>query len=158
MDKAGHHICLHCKEMFIPSPYAPHARYCSRTVCRKASKQDSQLRWRNKPENRNYFCGSAHVKRVQAWRKAHPGYWRRGKGRKGGGPLQDSVTLQDLVHSPAAVALLGFFAIQAGGALQDTVEKTFWNMHSRGQAIIGMGSVAAAKEQVNASKEAVVAS
>ena len=97
MDKAGHHICLHCKEMFIPSPYAPHARYCSRTVCRKASKQDSQLRWRNKPENRNYFCGSAHVKRVQAWRKAHPGYWRRGKGRKGGGPLQDIVALQDLV-------------------------------------------------------------
>ena len=145
MDKAGHHICLHCKEMFIPSPYAPHARYCSRTVCRKASKQDSQLRWRNKPENRNYFCGSAHVKRVQAWRKAHPGYWRRGKGRKGGGPLQDIVALQDLVHSPVATALVGFFSSQIGSALQDTVEKTFWNMHSRGQAIMGTVSGIATK-------------
>jgi len=127
-------------------------------VCRKASKRASQARWLNKPENRDYFCGSDHVRRVQAWRKDHPGYWRKKKRQKMKRPLQDIVALQDLVHSPAAVALLGFFAIQAGGALQDTVEKTFWNMHSRGQAIIGMGSVAAAKEQVNASKEAVVAS
>ena len=158
MDKSGPSICLHCKEIFTPSPYAPRARYCSRADCRKASKRASQARWLNKPENRNYFCGGQHVERVRAWRKAHPGYWRRGKRRKGGGPLQDTVALQDLVHSPAAVALLGFFAIQAGGALQDTVEKTFWNMHSRGQAIIGMGSVAAAKERLHASKEAVVAS
>jgi len=158
MDKSGHSICLHCKEMFIPSPHAPRARYCSRAVCRKASKQASQTRWLNKPENRNYFCGSTHVKRVQAWRKAHPGYWRHGKGRQGGGALQDTVALQDLVHSPSVLALLGFFAVQTGGALQDTVEKMFWNMHSRGQAIIGMGSMAAAKERVNACKEAVVVS
>lgn len=158
MDEVGHSICLHCKEIFIPSPHAPHARYCACAACRKASKQASQARWLNKPENRNYFCGSTHVKRVQAWRKAHPGYWRRGKGRQDGGALQDTVTLQDLAHSPVAVAVLGFLAIQAGGALQDSVEKVFWNMHSRGQAIMGMGSVAAAKERSNACKEAVVVS
>jgi hypothetical protein len=127
-------------------------------MCRKASKQASQARWLNKPDNRDYFCGPDQVARVQSWRKAHPGYWRRDKARKGGRPLQDIAALQDLVHSPAAVALLGFFAVQSGVALQDTVEKTFWNMHSRGQAIIGMGSVAAAKERVNACKEAVVVS
>lgn len=158
MEQASHHICLHCKEIFVPSPHAPRARYCSYAACRQASKQASQARWRNKPENRNYFCGSAHVKRVQAWRQAHPGYWRRGRGKKGGGALQDSVALQDLVHSPSVVALLGFLAVQTGCALQDTVEKTFWNMHSRGQAIMGMGSVSAAKERVNANKEAVVVS
>jgi hypothetical protein len=158
MDKSSHSICLHCKEMFIPSPHAPRARYCSRAVCRKASKQASQTRWLNKPSNRDYFCGAHHVERVQAWRKAHPGYWRRGKARKRDGPLQDTVALQDLVHSPSFVALLGFLAFQSGDALQDSVEKVFWNMHSRGQAIIGMGSVAAAKERMYANKEAVVVS
>lgn len=144
--------------MFIPSPHAPRARYCSRAVCRKASKQASQTRWLNKPANRDYFCGPTHVKRVQAWRKAHPGYWRRGKARKRDEPLQDIVALQDLVHSPSVMAMVGFFAVQAGVTLQDTAEKTFWNMYSRGQAIIGMGPVAAAKERIHANKEAVVVS
>lgn len=151
MDKSGRSICLHCKEMFIPSPHAPRARYCSRAVCRKASKQASQTRWLNKPANRDYFCGPTHVKRVQAWRKAHPGYWRRGKARKRDEPLQDIVALQDLVHSPVTTALLGFFSVQTGDALQDTVEKTFWNMHSRGQAIMGMVSGIEKKGRVYAS-------
>ena len=138
-------ICLHCKEMFIPNPHAPHARYCSQSICRQASKKASQAQWLNKPENRNYFCGSQHVERVRQWRKGHPGYWRRHKGRRGGRPLQDSVALQDLVRSPSVAALVGFFAGQTGGALQETVATTFWNMHSRGQAIMGMVSGIAAK-------------
>jgi len=60
-------------------------------------------------------------------------------------PLQDIVALQDLVHSPVATALVGFFSSQIGSALQDTVEKTFWNMHSRGQAIMGTVSGIATK-------------
>ena len=47
--------------------------------CRKASKADSQRRWLQKPENRDYFRGPEHVQRVQRWREAHPGYWRRAK-------------------------------------------------------------------------------
>jgi hypothetical protein len=140
MDQRLHPICLHCKEIFIPNRHAPYARYCSRAICRKASKKASQARWLNKPENRDYFCGPEQVKRVQAWRRENPGYWRKSKVRKGKGPLQDIVALQDLVHSPVTMALLGFFAAQTGDALQDTVEKTFWNMHFRGQAIMGMVS------------------
>ena len=132
-------ICLFCKEMFIPNPHAPHARYCAQSACRKASKRASQAQWLNQPENRDYFCGSHHVERVRKWRKAHPGYWRRSHRRSGGSALQDSVALQDLVHSPAVVALVGFLASQTGDALQETVSKTFWNMHVRGQAIMGMG-------------------
>ncbi len=136
-------ICLFCKEMFIPNPHAPHARYCTQSVCRKASKRASQTRWLNQPENRDYFCGSHHVERVRQWRKAHPGYWRRSRRRPGGNALQDSVALQDLVRSPAVAALVGFLASQTGDALQETVSKTFWNMHVRGQAIMGMGSTIA---------------
>jgi hypothetical protein len=145
MKDTASHICLCCKEIFIPSIYTPHARYCSQPACRKASKKASQALWLNKPENRDYFCGKDHVDRVRQWRKAHPGYWRRKKGRKGGGPLQDIATLQDLVQSPSIAALVGFLAIQIGDALQDTVEKTFWNMHSRGQAIMGVVSGIAPK-------------
>jgi hypothetical protein len=37
----------------------------------------SQKRWLQKPENQDYFRGSQNVQRVQRWRKANPGYWRR---------------------------------------------------------------------------------
>jgi hypothetical protein len=30
-----------------------------------------------KPENRDHFRGAANVQRVQEWRAAHPGYWKR---------------------------------------------------------------------------------
>jgi hypothetical protein len=131
--------------MFTPNPHAPHAQYCAQSVCRKESKRASQARWLNQPENRNYFCGSHHVERVRQWRKAHPGYWRRPPRQPKGNAVQDSVALQDLVHSPAVVALVGFLASQTGDALQETVSKTFWNMHVRGQAIMGMGPAIAPK-------------
>jgi hypothetical protein len=139
MSDPSPRMCLCCKEMFTPNPHAPHAQYCAQGVCRKASKRASQARWLNQPENRDYFCGCHHVERVRKWRKAHPGYWRCSRRRPGGRALQDSVALQDLVHSPAVAALVGFLASQTGDALQETVSKTFWNMHFRGQAIMGMG-------------------
>lgn len=116
MDKHAARICLCCKELFVPNPHAPYARYCSQPACRKASKRASQARWLNKPENRNHFCGECHVKRVQDWRKQHPGYWRQ------------------------------FQRKRQPDALQETVQHTFWKMHGMGQAIImGMRSVGAVK-------------
>jgi hypothetical protein len=150
-------MCLCCKEIFIPNPHAPQAKYCSQPACRKASKQASQAQWLNKPENRNYFCGPQQVERVRQWRREHPGYWRRNKGRKAR-PLQDSVALQDLVRSPTGAAFIGFLAGQTGGGLQETVATTFWNMHSRGQAIIGMKSVLATKGAAYASVKTRVVS
>jgi len=52
-------------------------RFCSKPECRHVSKVDSQRRWLQKPENVDYFRGPDNVKRVQLWRQAHPGYWRR---------------------------------------------------------------------------------
>lgn len=143
-------ICLCCNDMFIPNPHAPQAKYCSQPACWKASKKASQAQWLNKPENRNYFSGSQHVDRVRRWRKDNPGYWRRNKGRKAR-PLQDSVALQDLVRNPTGMAFIGFLASLESDALQETVATTFWNMHSRGQAIIGMKPVIEIKGSAYAS-------
>jgi hypothetical protein len=52
-------------------------RFCSKPECRQASKVDAQQRWRQKPDNLDYFKGKAHVERVRQWRLAQPGYWRR---------------------------------------------------------------------------------
>jgi len=150
-------ICLCCKEIFIPNPHAPQAKYCSQPACRKASKQASQAHWLHKPENRDYFCGAQQVDRVRQWRKEHPGYWRRNKSRKAR-PLQDSVALQDLVRSPTSMAFIGFLAGQTGDALQETVATAFWNMHSRGQAIMGVESVIETKGTAYASVKTCVVS
>jgi hypothetical protein len=70
--------CKHCQTFFAPDPRsAKRQRYCSKADCRQASKAASQHRWLQKPGNRDYFTGPAHVERVRQWRRAHPGYWRR---------------------------------------------------------------------------------
>jgi hypothetical protein len=48
-----------------------------RPPCKAASKKASQVQWLAKPENQDYHRGPAAVARVQAWRRAHPGYSRR---------------------------------------------------------------------------------
>ena len=78
MKKLRRRKCLCCQELFRPDPRnLRHQRYCSKPHCRKASKAASQQRWLSKKQNRDYFRGAAHVQRVQAWRREHPGYWRR---------------------------------------------------------------------------------
>ena len=70
--------CQHCKRVFHPDHRnVTRQRFCSKPECRHASKIDSQQRWRQKPENLDYFRGADNVKRVQLWRQANPGYWRR---------------------------------------------------------------------------------
>ena len=70
--------CTHCGKGFSPKPpnYAKQT-HCGKPECRKASKRASQRKWLNKPQNRSVFRGPENVRRVQDWRKKHPGYWRR---------------------------------------------------------------------------------
>ena len=86
--------CLHCQALFHPDPRnVRHQKYCSETACRKASKAASQRRWLSKDANTNYFRGPENVQRVQAWRQAHPGYWRSSAGLTDS-PLQDDSLTQ----------------------------------------------------------------
>jgi hypothetical protein len=106
---------------------ATRQRYCSKPACRKQSKADSQRRWLQKPENRDYFYGAEHVLRVQRWRAAHPGYWRRAK--------RSPVALQDLLILQPAV-MVGLIAQLTGFALQDDIARAARRMQQLGNDIL----------------------
>jgi len=143
--------CRNCHQFFRPDPRSGgRQRYCSRPECRKASKAASQRKWLSKPENQNYFRSPDHVKRVQEWRREHPGYWRKDPEKEK--PLQDPLNeqptkeqgdtyqlpdyaLQDLFSSQHLV-LLGLLAHLTGNALQEDIAITARRMRQLGQDIL----------------------
>ena len=143
--------CRHCQDLFIPDPRnTTRQRHCSKPGCRKQSKAASQLRWLQKPENRDYFRGAEHVLRVQRWRAAHPGYWRRAKASRVA--LQDPLiaqvavnntnlqyapkdALQDLLILQPAV-MVGLIAQLTGSALQDDIARAARRMQQLGNDIL----------------------
>jgi hypothetical protein len=93
------HNCQNCKRVFHPDHRnVTRQRFCSKPECRHASKVDSQQRWRQQPDNLDYFKGSVHVERVQQWRREHPGYWRRKTPEASTEPdaLQETLTAQEM--------------------------------------------------------------
>ncbi len=98
--------CLHCRKFFVPDARnRARQKYCSDPPCRQASKAASQRRWSRKPENRDYFRGPAHVRRVQQWRQAHPQYWQR-RSPKPRRTLQESCPAQLAPVQPVAAGPL----------------------------------------------------
>ena len=93
------HNCQNCKRVFHPDHRnVTRQLFCSKPECRHASKVDAQRRWRQKPDNLDYFKGSVHVERVQQWRREHPGYWRRKAPEADPRPdaLQETLTAQEM--------------------------------------------------------------
>jgi len=143
--------CRHCQELFTPDPRnATRQRYCSKPGCRKQSKAESQQRWLQKPENRDYFRGPEHIERVKRWRAANPGYWRSRNRRQVA--LQDPLTaqvavnnanlhpapkdaLQDLLIQQPAV-MVGLIAQLTGFALQDDIARAARRMQQLGNDIL----------------------
>jgi hypothetical protein len=75
MAQVGQRKCLCCQEFFFPDcRNTTRQRYCPAPECRRASKAASQAAWLARPENASYFSGPVAVRRVRAWRAAHPGY------------------------------------------------------------------------------------
>ena len=144
--------CRHCSELFVPDARnTKRQKYCHKPDCRKASKHASQQHWLSKPENQDYFRGPEHVKRVQAWRKANPGYWRRTASKRPDA-LQDrlilkpseitqqnsqfeSTALQDLLMTQSTV-LIGLIANFTGDTLQDNIANTVRRLQQLGQDIV----------------------
>ncbi len=140
--------CKNCSKLFPPDPRnAKRQNYCWEPACRKASKKESQRRWLNKPENREYFCGPDNVQRVQQWREDNPEYWKKTKNA-----LQDPLiaqtpdnindtvdftnsALQDSLISQPAV-LIGLIAHLTDFALQDNIAKTLRCLQQLGQDIL----------------------
>lgn len=146
--------CLHCKEEQLCDPRKRgRQRYCVQPECRRASKAASQRRWVSRPENRDYFHGSANSERVRQWRLANPGYWRR-KGSGSKSALQDlassqspedqrfmapdlSTALQEICF-PQAALVVGLIAVMTGHTLQDQIATSARSLLSRGRDILGM--------------------
>ena len=155
MKRCRKRKCRHCGELYKPDPRSHQRQYtCSKPACQQARHRANHRRWAARPENAGYFRGPENVKRVQAWRKAHPGYWR--KSRK---PLQDDSdaqpvgneedkvnltadALQDEILTQPAL-LVGLISTLTGHALQDDIAMQVLQFHHRGQQILqpkGKGS------------------
>jgi len=170
MKPPPHHCkCLHCKQSFLPDVRnRGRQEYCSALPCRQASKQASQRRWALKPENRDYFRGPENVRRVQQWRQAHPGYWKRPT-RPAPRALQESCqaqlaaaheiapaslpepsrpALQDLcrVQTPLLVGLIAQFS---DTALQEDIVTFTRRLIAKGQTILDQPSRRFAKGNTN---------
>ena len=143
--------CHNCNEAFLPSPQnAQKQCYCRAAACKKASARKANERWRAK--NPDHHTGSEAIIRVQAWRAAHPGYWRRKTEPLEPIALQDDCiaqvvddqkegvtlehfALQDdcIVQSPV---LLGLISSLTGSALQDDIAVTCRDLHKQGRRIL----------------------
>jgi len=148
--------CRCCSQFFRPDPRTEdRQRYCSQPACRRASKTASQRRWVRKDGNGDYFRGAAQVRRVQAWRQSHPGYWKKTPlASQSAQPVaaqrtntdQSScnatrelpVALQDdcLAQNPAFVGLISLFT---GSTLQEDIAATTRQLLLRGRNILGGG-------------------
>jgi hypothetical protein len=153
MKRPAKRKCRHCKEFFRPDyRNRHHQRYCSKPACRQQSKADAQRRWLQKPENQGHFRGPENSQRVKAWRKAHRGYWRKGK-PEAKRPLQDlcpgqlpatepltkqivPAALQDLFLMQPAV-VLGLISMMTGSALQEDIAETVLRLQRKGLDILG---------------------
>lgn len=145
--------CKHCNQLYTPDPRNRwHQKYCEKPQCREASKQASQRKWLLSSNGQGYFCGSVHVARVQAWRKVHPGYWKR-IAPKDATALQDVLSLhlstrqtvtdgltrhalQDICSVQPAL-MVGLIASLTGSTLQDEIAETTHRFIVSGRDILG---------------------
>ncbi len=162
MGTSGLRKCPHCGNWFHPrGRNAWHQHYCPKAECRAASKRASQRKWCRK--NPGYFHGEDYVKKVQAWRRNHPGYWkpkerppqppsppdalqdllvRQGFEHKGVSTLRDCLAqeisrpLQELVSAQQHV-LTGLAAMIAKEPLQETIAHILSTCYEHGRRIGG---------------------
>ena len=145
--------CRCCTKFFISDPRTEdRQRYCSKPACRHASKAASQRRWLSKNGNGDHFRGAHEVRRVQLWRKGHPGYWKKKPSSQSTQAVDGQVaephqssrnvprglpsTLQDycLAQDPAFVGLI---SMVTGSTLQEDIASTARQLLLRGRNILG---------------------
>lgn len=154
--------CLHCKRRFDPD--YRHRRdqfYCAKPACKKVRQAASLQRWREHPENQDYWRGRWNIERVQEWRAAHPEYWKRVKrkpGAGGGVALQNAMKAAQVTTDkrdkrdgrgdcvtkrvPADLrtqdpVLVGLIAQLTGDTLQNAIHQTTARLYEKGQAVMG---------------------
>jgi hypothetical protein len=152
--------CLCCGEIFAADVRnRGRQKYCAKPACRAAGKAARQRRWREQPQNQDYFRGPVHVERVRVWRVAHPGYWRTHRRCKPSA-LQDALVPQLIeqtelfaqsppVSAPPALqdglslqdpVLIGLIAQLTDSTLQDSIAVTVRRLLQLGQDILSAGT------------------
>lgn len=150
--------CRCCNEFFVPDfRNRQHQLYCPKPACRAASKRASQRRWLRQPANRDYFRGPENLRRVQQWRQAHPGYWKKqpaasldaqpvlpqqvnsvNAGQSScNAPRSPLGTLQDLSFTRHP-AFIGLISMVTGTTLQEDIAATTRKLEARGRDILGL--------------------
>jgi len=147
--------CRCCKEIFLADyRNGYHQVYCSKPLCRAASKEASQRRWLSRLTNRDYFRSRENVARVKQWRQAHPGYWKtksappkktqelEPQSLESGSHLVTQiqarpVALQDLCLADHPV-FIGLVSMVTGVALQEDIALTTRKLEARGRDILGL--------------------
>jgi len=155
-SKSSRHKCRHCRRSFTPDyRNRHHQHYCSLPDCRRTGKAASQRRWLRQAANRDYFHGPEQTRRVQQWRTAHPGYWKKRRpstdrrkitGLRTPEPEQTSCNarsshlgaLQDVCLSQDPV-FVGLLSMITRSTLQEDIAETVGKLLFRGQKILGLG-------------------
>ncbi len=154
--------CLHCKRLFDPDYRHRHDQfYCARAACKKVRQAASLQRWREHPENQDYWRGRWNIERVREWRAGHPEYWKRRKRKPEAGgavALQNAMKLAqaaDFKHDKGErrgdcvtkrvptdlrtqdPVLVGLIAQLTGDTLQNAIHQTTTRLYEKGQAVMG---------------------
>lgn len=154
--------CLNCKCLFDPDYRHRHNQfYCTKPACKKVRQAANLQRWRERPENQDFWRAPWNIERVQTWRIAHPEYWKRVKRKQGAGrgvalqnsmksaqvldwklndgsPTGDCVTKRVLVDLKTQdPVLLGLIAQLTGDTLQNAIHQTTARLYEKGQAVMG---------------------
>jgi hypothetical protein len=156
-SKLSRRKCRCCSELFRPDyRHGRHQFYCAKADCRRASKAASQRRWLRQKGNRNYFRDPDNSRRVQQWRKEHPGYWRKKADHSEQAqvppaqlvnpehvscnvPAHSSRTLQDVCLTQDPV-FVGLISMVTGSTLQEEIASTARSLLARGRDILGLAS------------------
>ncbi len=130
-------------------------KYCSKPVCRKASKKVSHQRWLMSDKGAEYRDPEENLRRVREWRAANPEYWKR-KGAVSSDALKEMKNaqvvdnkenndrlvfpaLQDMNNSQN-VLLVGLIASLTGCTLQETIAESCHKYVLLGLDILDKGS------------------
>ncbi len=137
----------YCGRPFVVNPrLGKRHRFCSRQACARASRRAAQQKWIKRSAGMDHFCGWGNVARVQAWREAHPYYWKRTRRHRGVPSGKFRLTrklaavlrcaaLQDTIVTRLALEI-GMISRLSGVALQDAIAMEIRATMLRGYAIL----------------------
>lgn len=139
--KITHRNCAHCGHRFLIDPRVRrHHRFCGRPACIKESRRVAQQKYLRKERCRQ-TPDKVDTIRVQEWRAAHPGYWRR-KLRIGCYEVRGKLAyvvrefaLQDMIDTHFSL-VVGLVSYLAKTALQDTIASEIRRLMLLGHDVI----------------------